>query len=641
MNAGNAPQVLPGGLVTVAFLKAQLDGRNDHLGIFTPLVLSAITTIRDESFTTSRVQNALTRAHKLVLSQQAIEILLKRAVKQGILERTPGRYKVQQPISVSASTIDDKTKSIRHGQDKLALALVDFARGKGIDLSSDEAMDILLAFIHDEHVAMLLNSPPPAIPARETTVKRTIVAEFIQGVVQDDPDMKDTIGAILEGLVLYYASFLPNLGTANQRFSDLRVYFDSDIIRQALGYEGTALQTLQREIIRILLSERVRCLVFDQTLEEIDRILAYYERNLTSGTPFRQMHQTRMTRQFSISRYSNSDIREMRALLRERVEELGVEVAPMPLRLTKTGAVESALQSALANRTTRDETAPRVKHDVDCVMSILAIRKDHSSSRLEDARAVFVSGSAEVIDDVRNWYRDAARGAGVEPMVHVRALANLAWLKQPRTAATFKLHELIALCSAALQPRPETWQRFLRHLENQQRDERLSSEQATMILISRLSDLYLSEAESENVEDLDANTLDEIVERIQSSLSEKYDAELAKISKQIEDQKARADIAEREIANRAQHMAERSQRWSSNLATAVYWSALTVAILGSVLLIREYTYRIEPLGVLAGTALILVVLAEIYGVFTHLRQFRRWLAQGLRRYFDGHFGVRQ
>jgi hypothetical protein len=46
-----SPGVTGGVLVTVAFLKAQMDAGNDHLGIFVPLVLDVIGRLPLSAFT--------------------------------------------------------------------------------------------------------------------------------------------------------------------------------------------------------------------------------------------------------------------------------------------------------------------------------------------------------------------------------------------------------------------------------------------------------------------------------------------------------------------------------------------------------------------------------------------------------------
>jgi len=111
-------------------------------------------------------------------------------------------------------------------------------------------------------------------------LERTVVAEFIQDLVSGDPSLLAVLQRMLEGLVLYHAAFLPDLSQASRRFKNLRVVFDSNLVRPVLGYEGNAMRALMRETLGILKGSEVQCLVFDKTVREIHRILSMYEAKL-------------------------------------------------------------------------------------------------------------------------------------------------------------------------------------------------------------------------------------------------------------------------------------------------------------------------------------------------------------------------
>ena len=172
----------------------------------------------------------------------------------------------------------------------------------------------------------------------------------------------------------------------------------------------------------------------------------------------------------------------------------------------------------LADRSTGDEREPRVVHDVDCVAAILTLRKGHRSQNLDDAHAVFVSDSALVIRSVGHWWRHDEHESSIEPVVHVRALSNFAWLKRPSAGSELKVRELLALCGAALRPAPRTWDRFIQHLNTLHTSRKLTSEEVTAIIASSTSDELLRDAELEATDsrDVDAETLDEVVERVKS-----------------------------------------------------------------------------------------------------------------------------
>src|SRR5439155_25897518 len=112
----------------------------------------------------------------------------------------------------------------------------------------------------------------------------------------------------LEGLVLYHATFLPDLADVARRFSNLTVAFDTVLVRQALGYEGSAPRALLRETIDLLIASGVRCVVFDKTIREVQRILRFYQERLATSEGRSSIRPGPMARHFLTQRYAPSDV---------------------------------------------------------------------------------------------------------------------------------------------------------------------------------------------------------------------------------------------------------------------------------------------------------------------------------------------
>jgi hypothetical protein len=355
------PEVRPGGLVTVAFLKASLDEGKDHLEIFLPLVLDVLSRFPAPSFTTRDIQDALAVDHGVAMPQQVISTLLNRATKNKFLIRESGRYRRSPSREIPSSDVVTKKKRIEDAQRALAEVLQQHAKKYGLNIeSTDAALDMLFRFLEAEQVGLLLqNSPTPEIN-RTTRRERAVIAEFIQTTTKSDPAMLDVLRGMLEGLVLYHAAFLPDLSEAGRRFNNLRTIFDSVLIRQALGYEGPAMSALLRETINVLKATGVQCLILDKTLHEIRRILNMYEVRLATDKGRSALRSDPMSRHFLTSRFSPSDVREMAALLEQEVAALGFKIIQAPKHVAEFTAGEASLAKRLSDPITKDELEPRV-----------------------------------------------------------------------------------------------------------------------------------------------------------------------------------------------------------------------------------------------------------------------------------------
>jgi hypothetical protein len=521
-------------------------------------------------------------------------------------------------------------------------ALQEHAGRRGLKLPSTEAaLGMLFRFLEQEQVALLLDSAPIASNGVYATPReRAVIAEFVQDAIAHDPAMQAVLRGILEGLVLYQAAFLPDLNAVTRHFKDLRVAFDSGLVRQAIGYEGVAMRALLRDTIDVLKTDGVQCFVFDKTLDEIRRLLRMYEGKLRTAEGRKSLRAFPMARHFLTERYSPSDLRQMAALLEQDVSAAGFQIKETPRRIPKYVGSEKKLTDRLSNPTTRDELEPRVVHDVDCVAAIMTFRRGHRSSNLEDARAVFATSSSLVIWNTRLWYEEDEHETGVEPAIHIRALTNLAWLKKPKLCEELKVRELVAMCTAALRPTVETWRRFLRHLESLEKSEKLTADETMAILVSAMSDQLLREAEGdgEDPADIDMVTLDEIVDRVKASygatltdkvqeVTEQYESRLAAAEARTRVARARAEAVERatteEARQRELFCQDRAQRRARQVAGCMQ-GILTVGVFaGAAALFVGHAFQTNWIGLILAGAVLLFLLLETVGILKHVSEWRR------------------
>ncbi|HVS82992.1 MAG TPA: hypothetical protein VHE60_14790 [Pyrinomonadaceae bacterium] len=509
-------------MATVALLKARFDEGVDHIDMFMPLVIETISSMPSNSFTVADIQESLQQRHGLAIPQNTLITLLKRATSKGVVRREFSRY-VRKGQAQVMPDLQAKTRSIEQEQQRLAQEFRKHAQRNGGQIETDEkALGLILDFLEDNQVAMLLGTEKRTPRQTKLTHQESrLVAEFAQSVLETDPNLARILQNILEGLVVYNTAFLRDITSPTRQFKGLRVFIDTQILIQALGYEGKALASLVRETLQLLKAAGVRCLAFDKTVQEIKGILRVHEDKLGTTQGMKSLYATPMSRFLITNHYAPSDIRQMSALLPNELASLGFQITPMPRHVKQYTLDEKKLGEALADQRTRDMEEPRVIHDVDCVAAILTLRKGERSVSLADAKAVFATSSRKVIENVQRWYDDEGE-AGVAPVIHIRALSNLAWLRRPAAAVDLKAHELVALCHAALRPSRKTWEHFLQHLNNLERNHSLTSDEAVAVVVSEMTDELLGDIDDDDI--LDASTLDEVVERVRST----YEAEASK-----------------------------------------------------------------------------------------------------------------
>ena len=285
-------------------------------------------------------------------------------------------------------------------------------------------------------------------------------------------------------------------------------------------------------------------------------------------------------------------------------------------------------------RTDTPEDEPRVWHDVNCVAAVLTLRGSIFPQDVDNAKAIFVSATGLVIRNVNEWFRQQFEGEHLKgkaesllsPVVHHIALSNVAWLKLPAAGQKLKLHELIALCSAALQPTRKTWDQFKRHLQNLQDSGVVSSDETAAILANQFTDVHLSQLEDHLADDtdIDSDSLDEVIERVRANdaISTQYHAEKAK---KAEDQQRNLQLSVHQQVGKI-----------ASIITKVVLGFLVLFVI--VVLVLALTAPPGPLRLTVRSLLVgLNALSLLFGfyVFKHRTKLQDWLTARLRRWFTG------
>jgi hypothetical protein len=269
-------------------------------------------------------------------------------------------------------------------------------------------------------------------------------------------------------------------------------------------------------------------------------------------------------------------------------------------------------------------------HDIACVAGVLTYRGGHRSDSLDDAKAIFVTTSGITTRCVSDWY-SAQGGRGLSPIMHYLLLSNLAWLKRPASAAQLKLHELVALCAAALRPSRGAWDAFLSHLRKLRDSGVLSSDEVTAIVATDLTDRLLVEEGVD--EDSDAATLSEVVERLKASYRGAAEVEINKARQAAQQSEAETLRVRMHLDNRAR-----------SAAKVICW-ALAIVVGAGLLIGTAVTVADTAAGSTPGTgAIILAAGLGVAGLASLLWGFnanasRRWLEEKLtaavRRWMGG------
>lgn len=582
-NASTAASQSPG-LTTLAMLKANFDAGQDHIGMFLPFIVS---TIKEESLTRFSVQDlrqSLERRHAFQIPNPTIQTLLGRAVKKGFVRRELGQF-IANADALAKIDITKRTRDIEREHAALAKAFREYSEELN-DLTDTDALTLILDFIR-EHELLLLTSPDAPterwVPKRHRQKKLT--ARFIRESIQSDPQLAAYLERMLQGYVLQNVLLLKEIGNVTRRFRTLRVYFDTRFLFRLVGLEGPIEAFPARELLDLLRETGADVGVFQTTIREMRSVLRVHEDRLRTPDGILTLKQTPLARHFLNRRYAPSDVREASVSLETDLKNLGIRVHQIPSHEIPHTLDEADLTKRLMkeNQTAVDH---RIEHDVDCAAAIVTLRKGRKADSWDDGIAVFMTTTGHVVQTVTEWYEASGEG-GLPPIIHYVALSNYAWLKKPARATKLKLHQLVAVCVAAIRPSEEHWNSFKAHVVKLQAAGKLKADEAAAIMVSQMAETLLGEVPEDGDRNLDATTLDGIIDRVKAEYADEAHKRAEKIQHELEKVQAEAETArklELNLRGRAARMARILMNCAKVFAALLILAGIILSVSGFTLL---------------------------------------------------------
>jgi hypothetical protein len=565
------------GLATVAMLKANFDQGRDHLAMFEPFIRDAVATFPARDMSARDIRAAVDSRHGLKLPETATRSLLQRIVRHGFLNREGGRYFLTDKVLSSEDVL-----AARHvaeaRQRKLALALVNSASERGIELGSPEdALAHIMSFMEAYHVRLAFDEPPDLGGVNDATKtispQRVATALFLRDEVVEQGEFSEVVQEILEGFVLQNALLLRDISQASRQFNDVEAILDSQLLFGAVGLRGSAVETATKELLELLRQTGATISAFEPTIEEMRRVLAVYQERIGTEKGRDALYGSDLTRHLLDEAATPADVKQHSALLESNLHSMGIRILALPKRVEKWTLDEADLARALASKESGREDEPRVVHDIDCVASVLTLRQGKEARSLDSCRAIFVTNSGMTVRTVRHWYKRQG-GGGTPPIIHELSLSNYAWLKQPASGAKLKLHELVALCVAALRPSREVWKHFVRHLRKLEFTGEISSDEAAAVVASDFTEEALLEVGID--EDSDAGSLSEVVGRVKRKYKAEADEAVALANQ--------ARIAQSdELTKVHQQVNERAESVAKFIIRVIFGAMALACVIGAVL----------------------------------------------------------
>jgi len=459
-------------LTTLAVLKVQIGKGQDYLQNFIPFVAECLRVGTGDVVTVSSLQAGFKRLFGFEVPGGVIQTLIKRAVKQGLVEQD---NRIYRPIRQELNNLTIERDRELAGQEleKLVVSFQGFALANYEQtFSLLDAENALFDFISEHGVFALVDAAAPHNSKQASN--HYLVGAFVEQLIATDPQGLGYFERAVQGSMLASVLHFENKVTPAERWKNASVYFDTPILLRIIGLYGDEVKGPYIELTQLLSRQGVGLHCFQHTLGELDRVLSSIEENLRQGRRelkiFEDLGETLLS-----SSWTATDVRVERGRIERKLLALGITAHELPRVQAHLNPdmnrVNEIFQNAVGYR---NENAR--EHDTAAILAIHRIRAGIHPTQIERCVALFVTTNNKVVNATREVFREqfGYRAEDINACVSHEVLTTIAWLKANAllgVQGTLPRKQLVADAYAAMKPSDEVWHAYLGEIQKLRHDE--------------------------------------------------------------------------------------------------------------------------------------------------------------------------
>ncbi len=576
-------------LTSLAMLKVNFDtGFTDYIDYLVPFINHILAQRNLDPVTDDKVADALVREFGIKIPTKGVQLVLRRLARRKVLEKNHGIFTVVKDLPTS--DIPERRTEAQICIQNVISHLIKFMKNQFDFTWNDfEASQALLTFLSRFSIACLrtyiFGTALPQIP-KETPGTLYQVSCFISNAYENKLELFERIIVVIKGQMLANALLCPDLESMQRKFDRITFYFDTPLILRALGYHVDSEKQAIIELISLIKNLGGITAVFEHSVEETSHVLKYCEENIENpnarGRIINEMRQQRRTR---------SDIALSLGRLNSDIYKVGLTRLRTP---DYTRVLQQIDETILENALDEDigYNNPRAKiYDINSIRSIYALRKGLSPVRLEDAAAVLVTSNRDLAKVAFEYGREHESTREISSVITSYSLANIAWLKSPLGAPDLPMHELLAVCYAAMKPDDRLWSRYLEEIDKLSAQGKVTPTDHEALRYSLRANDELMNLTLGDEESLTERTVTEILERIKVEYTQEKTKEVMKEKEaHAETLRIRDDLMNKRLNSRKRlfWISTSISKWLSHSIALLFGFLLLVFLLISPYVTTEY-----------------------------------------------------
>jgi hypothetical protein len=449
-----------GSLYTYSLVRALYDNSRDYIDAFWPFVLKVL----PEEGTPKRVdelQSSIQAHYRLHIPQHSLTIILTRAVRTGLVERSHGKVGLTVSGREHLKTLELERSVERRIGELVQDAKIYLRAEHGLGLSTTEVEEGIFQLIRENIVLFeqfIHTEDEATMPDKLSKELEVALFNFFLEVERVKPTIFRTLHDIVCGSIISSVVNNHNLLVEQKTLQTTVIYIDTNFALRLLELDHDQNNITALELMDLMKKDgRFVFRIFDFTVSELVALLKSAGSQMNSY--IQGIHVQALASSLKNKGWSQADIVEYIAQIEGKLKNMSVDVEQTQVD------IENYRPSILERRATLQKYKPQQgvigqNHDLAAI-DIIKKRRGRYVRRIEEAKAFFLTQDIRLAEYCVLEEGHKHRGT-VGEVVHERVLTNILWLANPTMTGDLPLKSVISMHSNHLFIDNRVWQALLR-----------------------------------------------------------------------------------------------------------------------------------------------------------------------------------
>lgn len=447
-------------------------------------------------------------------------------VKYGCFVEDHGQYsvKVEEIMKYCFQTSDFETH-----WSTLLQEFESYCKTEKIDVSSIDIEDFALSMLDASDDKIIMNELGDQDQA--LTPLEYSWYSFIRSQAEANTDLYTFISAISASNITKQALFFEGDNQAD--YSGLHIYLDSPIVFALLGMDDPSRTDSYKVLVQDMIKAHCDVHVLDHNFQEVDSIIARAA-TWATDTQYDLRRANNAARFFHDSLMSESEIAEFCGSIEEKLNELGITIAPTEYDVYQNefqedetvlfDMVKERYQERGYNLSPDKERSIRI--DVRSIVMVYRERRGHTATKLQEARHLMLTSNNAIANVSKKYESNKSLNSGHIPTcISADLFGAILWLNSPTQMIEYQKKKLLADCYASLRPDKTLLDKYIQSLDEARAADRIDEKKYLFLRTHKVVLDSLMNITKGDYARFNSNTYLEVFDDIQARANKKYEDE--------------------------------------------------------------------------------------------------------------------